>query len=495
MKKILFFASALFLGVNAQAQYMADAYRMSNYQIQGTARSAAMGNAIGAVGGDFTSLSVNPAGIGLYRTNEFSFSTSLKFSKTDLNVGNSSFSENDFKLHFNQLGYIGTTKSVNSSSSVVSFNYGIGYNKLADFNQSFLGSVNQSSVSFLDNIVDYANQEGLSNAYLDQNFSGVEYRDWPTKLAWDTYLIDPALDAGNNEIDGQYVNVLYQDEKVDQLIAGERSGRINEYLFSGGLNINHRLYLGATIGIHDFLYKQETNYTEFMTDDSYTYTDYLKLTGTGINFKLGAIVKPIQSLRLGIAWHSPTYYNMSEESVLSMKSYLSQQSYYSEGISPFDYDFHTPMKVVGSGAVLLQKIALISFDAEYVDYSTMRFRNGGSGDPMTDLNNQVKTTFEDVINYRVGAEIRVAKSFSLLAGYEYYANPIKATTSTEEDLPTDNSSSIAFGMGYSINNFYFDTAIKHYESKNTLYNPQPNLYGTPTDYQNNTVTFTLGFRF
>lgn len=493
MKKILFLAACLISAAGVQAQYMADAYRMSNHQPQGTARSTAMGNAIGAVGGDFTSLSVNPAGIGLYRTNEFSFSTSLKFSKSDIRLSDASFDEKDFKLHFNQLGFIGTNKSTNLSSPIVSFNYGIGYNKLADFNQSFFGSVNQSPDSYLDNIAGYATDEALNRNYLNNNFNQVEYRDWPTKLAWDTYLIDPAQDEDGNYIDGVYVPYNVTDAP-DQLISGERSGRINEYVFSGGLNINHRIYLGATIGIHDILYKQETNYTEFMTDGSFTYTDYLKLSGTGINFKLGAIVKPIQSIRLGLAWHSPTYYDMSEENVLAMQSYL-PENHYSEGIRLYDYDFRTPMKVVGSGAFLIQKIALISFDAEYMDYQAMRFKNGGGNDPMTDLNNQAKQTFGDAMNYRVGAEVRVAKSFSLLAGYENYGNPVKATDTYGEELPTDNSSSIAFGLGYSFNNFYFDTALKHYESKATLYNPQPNFYETPIKQENNTIIFTLGLRF
>ncbi|MFV0376814.1 MAG: OmpP1/FadL family transporter [Mangrovibacterium sp.] len=495
MKRIYFLAVCLITAGGVKAQYMADAYRMSNHQVQGTARSIAMGNAIGAVGGDFTSLSVNPAGIGLYRTNEFSFSTSFKFSKSDLSLTNANFEEKDFKLHFNQLGFVGTSKSTNLNSPVVSFNYGIGYNKLADFNQSFFGSVNQSSVSFLDDIADYANFEGLPNAYLQQNFNQIDnYSDWPAKLAWDTYLINPKEDENGQIIDKEYVSILYNDEKVDQLISGERSGRINEYVFSGGLNINHRFYLGATLGVHDILYKQETNYTEFMTDDSFTYTDYRKLSGTGINFKLGAIVKPVQSIRLGLAWHSPTYYDMNEESVLAMRSYL-LESYYSEGINLFDYDFRTPMKVVGSGAFLIEKIAMISFDVEYMDYQAMRFKNGGGYDPMTLDNNQIKQTFGDAWNYRVGAEFRVAKSFSLLAGYENYGNPVKTTNTYGEELPSDNTSSIAFGLGYSFNNFYFDTALKHYESKATAYNLQPNFYETPLKEQNNTVTFTLGLRF
>lgn len=494
MKKLVYVMLGLLFGSSVSAQYMADAYRLSNFQIQGTARSIALGNAIGAVGGDFTSLSVNPAGIGLYRTNEFTLTTSLKFANSELSLDNTKFSDKDFKLHFNQIGYVGTSKSANPNSSVVSFNYGIGYNKLADFNQSFLASKNQSGVSFLDNIVDYANGEALSNAYLQQDYYQVEYRDWPTKLAWDTYLIDPATDNTGAEIDGQYTSLLYDNEKVDQLISGERSGRINEYVFSGGLNINHRFYLGATVAVQDVLYKQELNYSEVFGDDSFIYGDNFKLTGTGVSMKLGAIFKPVQSLRLGLAWHSPTYYNMSEESALSMTSYL-QESHYAQAVNNYDYDFHTPMKIVASGALVIGKFALVSADVDFVDYSAMRFKNGGGSDPMTDLNAQVTRTFTDVINYRLGGEFRVANNFSLLAGYEFYGNPVKATSATNEELPSDNLSAISVGMGYSFKNMYFDTALKYYEHKSTMYHAQPNFEEVPATQQNTNITFTLGYRF
>ncbi len=494
MKKILYTFILVIAVSTAYSQYMTDAYRLSNYQVQGTARSTAMGNAIGAVGGDFTSLSVNPAGIALYQTNEFSFTPAFKLSKVNLKLSPNTFNEDNLKVSVDQVGYIGTSKPRNSNSSLVSINYGLGFNKLADFNQLFIGSIDQSPQSYLDNIVDYANNEGLTNAYLNQGYDNVEYRDWHTKAAWDTYLINPALDNNEQEIDGQYTSLLYENEKVDQLKSGEKSGRINEYLFSVGFNFNHRVYLGATAGIHDVLYRQETNYTEYFTDNSFTLSDIYEATGTGYNIKIGAIVKPLPSVRLGLAFHSPTYYTINEESTLSMQSNL-LENHFSKGVNAFDYDFHTPMKLVTSGAFVIKKIAIVSVDTEFIDYSSMRFRNGGGGDPMTDLNAEISSIYEDVINYRLGVEFRLHKNLSLLGGYEFYDNPLKDNISLNEEVQDGNIESFSFGFGYSLKNFYLDTAFKHSENKGIQYNPEPNFTNTTFDNTNNNVTFTLGFRF
>ena len=72
MKKyILLSGIAIFITLFAGAQDLMDALRYSNIAVSGTARAGAMGNAFGALGGDFTSASINPAGLGLYRSSEF----------------------------------------------------------------------------------------------------------------------------------------------------------------------------------------------------------------------------------------------------------------------------------------------------------------------------------------------------------------------------------------------------------------------------------------
>lgn len=498
MKKIHYILSVmLLLSSTAIGQNFVEALRISQNQVQGTAHSMAMGNAIGALGGDFTSLSINPAGIAVYQTNEFTLTPAFSLNKSEISINGSTFSDNNSKFNFSQLGYVNSSAlNTSNSSSLVRFNFGIGFNRIADFNRVAFGSYNQSGVSFLDGITTYATNESLSNAYLEQSFSQVQYRDWNAKLAWDTYLIDPAEDGDGNPIDGEYVNVLFEGEKVNQRKSWETSGGINEYLISGGLNFNHKFYLGATFGIHDLYYNQTSVYTENFAEngDSFHYTDDYELSGTGYVFKIGAIYKPISALRLGVAFHTPTYYVLDEDSYLSMSSSLDQE-HFSSGTNLFGYNFSTPLKAIFSGAIVLNKFALLSADVEYVDYSTMRYREGSGNDPMTDINTDIDNSYEQVFNYRVGAEIRLTKSLSMQGGYEFYADPFKSGLTFNDGFLKNELSSYSAGLGYSNKNFYIDAAYKYTDGSTSINDIQPNYTNLPLDYTNQKFIMTLGFRF
>ena len=63
-----FFLLALFaFPFCANAQTDIDALRYSQTSIAGTARFTSMAGAFGALGGDFSSLATNPAGVAIYR--------------------------------------------------------------------------------------------------------------------------------------------------------------------------------------------------------------------------------------------------------------------------------------------------------------------------------------------------------------------------------------------------------------------------------------------
>lgn len=492
MKRIHYIIVLLFLSSTAFGQTFVDALTLSHTQIHGTARSAAMGNAVGALGGDFTSLSVNPAGVGFYQTNEFTFTPSFSFNDSEVQIGGQKFSDNEFKFNLNQVGYVGSLKLSNTSSSIVRVNFGIGFNRIADFNQSAMGSFDQSPVSFLDGILDYANSEGLSNDYLKRNIGGIEYRDWQAKLAWETFLMNPT------EADGVYESVLFKNDIVDQRKSWVTSGGITEYVLSGGLNFNHKFYLGATVGIHDVYYKNTEVYSEELEGgDSFSYRDRYLLTGTGFVFKLGAIYRPTSSVRLGLAFHTPTYYKLDEESNLYMRSHLADPplSEY-EGTNLFGYDFRTPMKAILSGAFVINKAAIISFDAEYLDYSSMRYSDASEGEPMDDINIDIDRSYEQVFNFRLGGELRVTDHVSLQAGYEYYGEPFKSNVSVADAGSLKNElSSISFGAGYSYKNFFIDAAFKQYTKNSNIFDEQPNFSNLALDSHNRKLIMTLGFRF
>jgi hypothetical protein len=494
MKNIIKF-SIIFLLISqiGKSQNMADAFRLSFNQINGTARAGAMGNAFGALGGDFTSLSINPAGIGIFLNNEFVISPSMDLYKSDLTVNQSVFSDNNYRLGLNNIGFVGKIGGGKNSVGKVSFNWGIGMNKVFDFNQVSFGENNDSPSSFLDGITDWANSEQLSNAYLNSDFNRVDYRDWPTKLAWDTYLLNPALDSQGKEIDGSYQNLLYLNEKVNQRKSFDQRGGINEMVIAGGFNFNHRFYIGATLGLQSVNINQITHYTEEFGGNSFMFTDNYSLTGNGVNFKLGVIYKPVDFVRLGFAVHTPTFFNALDQSnTLSMNAAL-LEDHTDEGTNLYNYDFNTPLKTVFSGALVIGKFGLVSLDVEALNYASMRFRN--PDDDMTDLNSSIGNNFKSVVNIRAGGELKLSEQLSLRAGYENYGNPYNSSFSGFEPVLSKNSSVTSFGIGYNAGKLFADVTYRMMTTKYIVSEVQSNFDNLSLLNNNNKVLFTLGFRF
>lgn len=496
MKRLISITISIFFILQVSAQTISDAYLLSNQKINGTARAGALGNAVGAIGGDFTSFSINPAGIGLYRTDEFVITPVIKSNSSDVTLGNQKYNDSKFQMKVSNIAFTGVIPSNNPNSQVISFNYGIGYNNLLDFNQNFYVNNNNSTISFLDDISTYANSEELSNAYLNQKIGEIEYRDWPTKLAWDTYLINPNLDNNGNEIDGSYSSVLYQDEKVNQTKSFSRSGGINEFLLSGGININHKFYLGATLGFQDVDLRQISEYSESFGDNSYTFGEDYRLTGNGYNLKLGAIFKPQNSIRLGIALHTPTYFALKEDKQLYMDSRLIE-NYSSDGINIYEYNLYSPWKTVFSAAYVFGKKGFISVDADFLDYSKMKYRKSSSyNENLSDINTDITKGFNNTVNLRVGMEYKIAPQISLRGGYQSYPNAQKIPSGDYfYPISMKNNSIYSAGLGYTSSGFFADIAFSKSVEEYSLNEIQPNLQGMILKNSNNRMLFTLGFKF
>ncbi|MBT6766360.1 MAG: hydrocarbon degradation protein, partial [Prolixibacteraceae bacterium] len=140
MKRLIkLFAILFFIPFFVEAQDLADALRYSNLQIQGTARSGGMGNAFGALGGDFTSVSINPAGIGLYRSGELSLTPTFGQTQVESNYLGSMRSDSKYNFAFNNISYVSTIQTQNrSETGIISVNVGIGFNRLKDFNSTMV---------------------------------------------------------------------------------------------------------------------------------------------------------------------------------------------------------------------------------------------------------------------------------------------------------------------------------------------------------------------
>jgi len=467
MKKLILtlFATAGLLSLSF-GQYVDQALMFSQQNYGSTARSKAMGNAIGAVGGDFSSLSINPAGIGVFLRSEVTGTLNIVGSnsiESNSSQGLITDNSND-KLSFRNVGVVFANPVQGGGSGMVSFNFGFGLNRLNNFNQSLSGGKNGLGQSRMD---EYANiTNGInSTKLLDENNPYSNGTPWESKLAWENYLID----VTNPDADGmgnQYQSILLQNELVNENMTINSDGHNNEWVASFGANINHKLYLGATIGFQDLLHNVSRNYNE---NGEFGYFDYIsvaKTEGKGYNLKLGIIYKPIPALRLGAALHTPTYFNFKESYYWTMSSQLQNVSSAANGshnaetpVTDYEYNMDTPMRAIGSVAYQFGKKGLISFDYEYVDYAKMKLNKGGDNYNFAAENTQIKTIFQSVSNIRVGGEFKPTDAISLRAGLELFGNPYKSNAYNLSQPNKDfKYNTYNCGIGYRIDNVSFDVS-------------------------------------
>jgi hypothetical protein len=481
-----------------QAQNVTDALRYSNFQIQGTARSGAMGNAFGALGGDFTSVSINPAGLGIYRSSELVFTPTFGQNQVESTYLGNIMTDKKYDFSFHNISYVAALPMNNvSETGLVNVNVGIGFNRLKDFNSTMIAGADNMNNSYLD--------------YFADNASVGNWSDFYEQLAWNTYLIWPYDD--NDEL---YFHDLEQaGYGQSQRKSMATQGYMNEYSLSAGFNFNHKLYLGASVGIVDVYYKESSEILEWDKQDNIELFDemqfnsFLRTTGTGYNGKIGIIYKPLNELRLGASIHTPTFYNLNDYFKSTITSTVADE----EGAmgrfednspdSDYDYDLETPLRATLSAAYIFADKGLISVDYEYADYGSAGLRRGGDGYNFVDENSEIAELYRKTGSLRIGGELKASPNFSLRAGYENYASPFNQEAFGATQPNADASLNVlSAGFGYRSRNFFLDVAYRFSTGSTyeTFYPALPtDFYDAPETAEYNTtrnnIMFSLGFKF
>jgi len=469
------------------AQNEVDALRYSQNFFSGTARSVSMGGALGALGGDFSTLSTNPAGLGIYRSSEFMFTPTFSYNTTSSTFKDGTpLDDYKFRMDFSNIGFVGTHLS-GREDGWVSTNFAIGYNRIADFNRYVkIDGVNNSS-SMTDYFAMLAN---------NTKFSSLSDVGFDVSSAWDSYLIDPA-----NADSTMYKSALskYGETQTKDI---NTKGGMGEYVFSLAGNYSNKLFIGGTLGIQSVRYIEHSDYTERDPKDSipaFTSFDFkndLKTTGAGFNFKLGIIFKPADWIRIGGAIHTPTFYNLHDEYSSSLKSTFSDNLHgtgeeYKSPVSTYDYQLTSPFRAIGDLGFVIGKVALIGIEYEYLDYSVARLR--ADDYPFRDENNTIQTAYTATGNIKVGAEFKNGP-LSIRAGYGLYGSPFRSGQANE------NSTRTSYNAGFGIRNddFFFDLAFSYNIQNEKYFLYDPSIVANPavnikTYYISALATF--GFKF
>lgn len=516
MKKLLFIMAIAVSSLQIFAQEPADALRYSWFVQGGTARAKAIGGAMGSLGGDITATFVNPAGLGFYKTGDFVMTPAFNLLNSKASYFGHDEKDNKNNIAFGTTGLVIGGSSSRESRKSRSSAFSIAINRTADFNSNILyrGINTQSSYSqkFLDEIQN--NNLKDANA-VAQNFP------FGTSLAFNTFWIDTINGGlpGNYQFQSRSVPLLPTGLIQENSIASK--GGITDFALAAAINYNDKFYMGFTLGFSYLNYERTSNFTEADATDNpnnkfdyATITEYLKTNGAGVNLKAGIIYKPAESIRLGLAIHSPTFYQMTDRFNTSIttntESYEGEQTQSSDVFTngqdgQFKYWLLNPYRIIGSVSYVLHEVedvrqqkGFISADIEYVNHKASSFstdpddNSSSSKTYLKSLNRSIDNAYKGAINLRLGGELKFTTLMARL-GASYYGNPYKNLNGEK-----GNRFQLSGGLGYRDKGFYVDVAYVYTTGKdvNFPYRLQNASYsGAVLRNVGGNAIATIGFKF
>ena len=477
MKKDILSAVAMMAIMPMTAQETYENAKIVDNDLNGTARYVGMGGAMEALGADLSTISTNPAGLGLFRHSTLNASASVMFQSGAPSYANGSKSH----ASFDQLGFVYSMRTGQNSY----LNLAVNYPKSKDFN-FILGAANT-----------------LNNA--SQNKQTFQ------KLR--NGIFTSTNDLTYSQLDALYMKTSLYDEKEDVMtylpateyqMNREHEGYVADFDFSINGNIHDRVFLGITFGIKDVKYKHNGLYSELLANDGIVdVRDHREITGTGFDMKAGIIVRPFEEspFRIGAYVHTPTWYDLTTRNTTTMtEGGRIHESYDFKIYSPWKFGFslgHTVGKNLAFGATY-----------EYTDYSTIDTRiNDGSRYNWyydeyyertrkdVEMNNNTKASLKGVSTIKVGAEYKPLPELALRIGYNYVSPKYKSDaakdpaawspgnyyTSATDFTNWKGTNRITCGIGYQKKNFNVDLAYQFSTQKGNFTPFTEYVESTPND--------------
>jgi len=477
MKRLIIGTTLLVLLImpKLEAQFLEDALRLDYGMLGSGARSLSMGTAYLAVADDFSATFYNPAGLAQMR--QFEISGGLRHT----NFRNDAFylgSTNDYRASKTNLDNLGIVIPVPTIQGSLTF--AIGYNRVNDLTQvsSFDGFNESDSI--------------IPDLFLSRD-----------EMSYFLFLSD---ETGATPFMGD----------LQQYGTQEEFGSINNWSFSGGIEVVPNFFLGTTLNLisgsyrHTFTFEEVdifNVYDTFPDDLEYLFVeDNIDARISGFNAIFGGLFKAGNIIRFGATIQTPTRYSIEEDYTTFGQSRFTTpdedgfNSYEDEFDAFIDYDVSTPWKF-GVGAAVSLVGLTVSAAVDYQDWTQLEFRNAPS--EVMAINRTIRERLEPTTNLRTGAEFNLPIiPLAVRGGFIYQPTPYK-------DAPSElNRKYLTGGIGVRVQDaIYLDLAITRgfWESDLTIYdydiwNENQNRWQPVTrivneDITKNSVTFSFRYRF
>ena len=284
-----------------------------------------------------------------------------------------------------------------------------------------------------------------------------------------------------------------------------------------------RYYFGITLGVYNLDYNRYSSYGETLTaGGDFTLNNFYTAEGSGVDLKLGAIIRPFEysPFRIGLAVHTPIWYSLTEHHTANLTSnlpttdgsMLSTTENLVDYLNPayiMDYRLTTPWRFNVSMGTIVGGIMALDAEYEYAKYSSAQL-DDVDGYQLS-ATNAVSETLKGVHTFRAGMETKLTSAFSLRAGYNFRSAPIQEdafknipvtdeTRTDAEYLNLKSQQAVTVGLGWRGKLFYADLAYKYDFYKADFYAfgaEQIDLTPSATKVNNDRhqLLFTLGVHF
>jgi hypothetical protein len=510
MKRVLLFAALTMAFTGMKAQEPADALKFSWYVPGGSARTQAVGGAMGSLGGDLTSLFVNPAGLAFYKTGDLVLSPSFLSGKSRSQYLGSKTDDDYCRLTWGTTGVVMGTGSNGKKNR--NFAFALALNKTMDFNSgfSYMGQNFQSSYSqkYLEEIGNIKDGNVVAGSF-----------PYGSSLAFNTFWIDTVGGGSQGNFQFQSRSLPLLSQGLLQANSVQTKGGVTEFALGGGAQLSEKFMIGATFSVPIVFYEKDVEFVEEdPTDDPGNKFNFARVEenlvtrGYGFNVKAGLIYKPQEFWRLGLAFHSPTFYSLNDKYNVTVTThtdqYKGEQYISTEDItgaeSKFEYFYWNPYRVIGSISYVFREIenvtrqrGFITADVEYVNHKASSFFAGeesSSADEtyLKSVNTAINNAYKGAFNFRVGGELKFT-TIMVRAGAAFYGNPY-------QDIAGEYGQKVNYsgGLGYRNKGFFIDLTYVHSKTQdgNFAYRlaSVPNQIARVKNTQHN-ILATVGFKF
>ena len=515
--KNLFFALlASMTALTATAQETYQDTKLIGNDLNGTARYVGMGGAMEALGADISTMTSNPAGTGF-------------FSRTQVSVTGGLVWQNGVESHsvsgghktnasFDQIGIVAPLK-INGKPCL---NVGFNYHKSRNFDQILTAS----------GALSMASQNKLSAIKYDK----VGEWGWNAIDANYKKILEKTDDQGNKYMD------YYNGQAFD--FGQYQHGYIGVYDFNISGAVSNSFYLGVTAGLHDVNYRSSSTYFEQLEQNTNgASAERLKIDGTGVDVKVGAIFLPIDGspFRVGLYINSPVFYDLklrgdAGSGFVQYSGNLSDNnsSAYIRNYCNYEYKIYTPWKFGVSLGHTVGSYLALGATYEYSDYGSIdnRVIDGTYYDPWYGdaydtsssddvMNAHTERTLKGVHTLKLGAEFKPLPTLALRAGYNWVSAVFDENGFRDGSLESPGSgyatstdytnwkatNRFTLGLGFQASKkINLDLAYQYSHTNGDFYpfmsyygdtNPENNciVRATKVSHDRNQVMATLSYRF